>query len=134
MNITIRSVKANELYKGYNKKVIEYMQCVIDSISEQYGKVPDYFNVTLGLLADQLESYIDADKAMKEVAKGFSTDKALFSIQHKLFNIRETSFEKAQKVMSNFSLSPLLKSKIAKLSSKTDDTLSSSEVLAGLLD
>ena len=134
MNIEISNIEtAKKMFPKYNTRVIKFIGNVMDSIIEQYGKIPSAFNVTLSLLADQLELYVKSYNALQKLSPDFSDDNGTFRMQRQLFNIQETALEKANKILSNFSIAPLLKTKINKLSKSDISSQSSTELLETLL-
>lgn len=134
MNIEISNIEtAKKMFPKYNTRVIKFIGNVMDSIIEQYGKIPSAFNVTLSLLADQLELYVKSYNALQKLSPDFSDDNGTFRMQRQLFNIQETALEKANKILSNFSIAPLLKTKINKLSKSDTSSQSSTELLETLL-
>lgn len=134
MNIEISNIEtAKKMFPKYNTRVIKFIGNVMDSIIEQYGKIPSAFNVTLSLLADQLELYVKSYNALQKLSPDFSNDNDTFRMQRQLFNIQETALEKANKILSNFSIAPLLKTKINKLSKSDTSSQSSTELLETLL-
>ena len=52
-------------YNNYREDVQEYMKSLEYSLIEFYGKVPEEFSISLQMIADDYEIYLDATEMIK---------------------------------------------------------------------
>lgn len=116
-------INVEQVYSKYPKKVIEYMQNLVDCLLQDYGKIPTSWRISLDLIADNYDIYMKAKEAIdSEGLLRKDTHGRTFKNQN--INIMNTAQEKIIKLMSSFALTPMSRSKMKNLdNTSTKDEL-----------
>lgn len=108
-----------EIYKNYPVEVQEYMQNVIDCLTQDYKTIPSSWRVSLDLIADNYDIYL---KAKEDVNKNglLRVDKQGRTFKNQCYAIMTTAQACLTKLLSNFALTPMSKSKIKNFDAEED--------------
>ena len=112
-------MNTKEIYKNYPVEVQEYMQNVIDCLVQDYKKIPSSWRVSLDLIADNYNIYL---KAKEDVNKNglLRIDNQGRAFKNQCYAIMTTSQQCLTKLLSNFALTPMSKSKIKNFEAEED--------------
>ena len=104
-------MNAKTLYKDYDKKVQEYMQNVIDCLKQDYKEIPTSWRISLDLIADNYAIYIKAKEAV--LTEGLiRKDAHGRTFKNQSFPLMMNAEQILIKLLSNFGLSPMSRSKL----------------------
>lgn len=104
-------MKAKEIYKTYDKRVQEYMQNVIDCLTQDYKKIPSSWRLSLDLIAMNADLIF---KAQDDIHKnGLIREDGLGrTFKSQSFQVFMNAQNAIVKLLSSFGLSPMSKSKL----------------------
>lgn len=107
-------------YSDYeDKQVKKYMQSVEQSIKRDYGEVPDEFELSLMMLADNYNIYLQARTAINTDGVIITVNDTL--IKHPMLKVLQDTQISMNKIINSFGLTPLSKSKLKAPQPETDD-------------
>lgn len=111
---------AKTIYKDYPKKVQVYMQNVIDCLKQDYKDIPSSWRVSLDLIADNVDIYL---KAKEDIDNNglLRKDTHGRTFKNQCFPLMVTTESLVIKLLSNFGLSPMSRSKLRKYDSDDID-------------
>lgn len=112
-------MEAKKIYKDYPVKVQEYMQNVIDCLKQDYKEIPSSWRVSLDLIADNYDIYL---KAKEDIDKNglLRKDTHGRTFKNQCFPLMTASQTFLIKLLSNFALTPMSRSKIKNFDSDED--------------
>lgn len=117
MNLNI-----NEIYKDYDERVIRYMEFVIKQIEQDYSIVPSSWRVSLDLIADNLMIYFKALDDIKQ--NGVITyNRNGVATKNPSCNTQNVASQNVIKLLNNFALTPMSKSKMKNLDADEYDNV-----------
>ena len=105
-----------------DRRVTKYINAVKRRITDDYGSVPDEWSAQLQQLEDVYTIYLRASDAMKEASLIDLTNGGRTQQKSMYFSIMTECVSSMKKLISDFGLSPLAKSKIRKpVATDSDD-------------
>lgn len=109
-------MKANEIYKDYDKRVQDYMQNVIDCLIQDYKVLPTSWRISLDLIAMNCDLIF---KAKDDINKNglLRTDDLKRTFKNQNFQILMNAQTAIVKLLSTFGLTPVSKSKLKNFNS-----------------
>ena len=113
--LALSSENIDELYKEYDKRVIDFMRYIILDLEDEYKLIPISFRANFNLLANLLAVYYDAVDVLH-------TPTEYPAIHNKASSTIMNCTNQIVKICSSFGCDPLGKSKIKKLNSSDDET------------
>ena len=115
-------MKVREVYQDHDKRTIDYMEFVVEQIKKDYSVVPSSWRISLDLIADTLDIYF---KAIDDINKYgiFKIDDKQRMSKNGAVAIQNVCLQNISKLLSNFGLTPMSKSKMKNLDGLEDDTL-----------
>lgn len=117
----IKEYVDDETLDRLNKETQEYISAVKESIINQYGKILPEFLCQLQQLQDFYFEYRKASEEQKRQKVIVSFDNGVMAVNQNLSAMLKISGI-IDKLVKNFGLSPLAKSKIKKSKDDTEDT------------
>lgn len=130
--IMITKEDVRQRYRKEDKRIIEFLEFVIESMIDDIKNVPEYFYLTLDLLKDQLFLYYSAYDALKDDEKVTTKDYHGRIFKSPAVQVMTMAWSKIVSLCSQFALTPFSKKKLARLD-HADDT-NTQEVLDNLLN
>jgi phage terminase small subunit len=111
-----------KIYGDRGKRVVEYMELVVEQIERDYNAVPPSWRVSLDMIADNLMLYFDALDDIKKYGQVIHTNgKTEINPACRLLkDANQTIF----KLVTNFALTPMSKSKMKKVDVDSQNILS----------
>lgn len=104
------------IYKDYDQRVINYMECVVMQIETDYTIVPSSWRVSLDLIADNLMIYFKAIDDIK-LNGVIHYDKNGIAHKNPSCALQNVANQNVIKLLNNFALTPMSKSKMKNLDS-----------------
>ena len=105
-----------------DRRVTKYINAVKRRITDDYGSVPDEWSAQLQQLEDVYTIYLRASDTQKEAALTDVTNGGRTLQKSLYFSIMTECCNTMKKIIADFGLSPLAKSKIKKpVTTDTDD-------------
>lgn len=110
-----------QIYENYPKEVQEYMKNVIDCLTQDYGKIPAAWRISLDLIADNYDLYL---KTKKQIDKEglVRKDPAHGTFKHPLLPVLNMAQTHLKDLLRSFALTPLSKTKMKSFDSTNVDT------------
>ena len=115
-NLTTDSI--NDLFKDYDHRVQDMLQCVVEDLCQQYKVIPNFFRITLELLSTQLDIYFKAKDAYK---KGTSKDEGTPKKNAEYRHI-QGAHDKIMAIMRELGMTSMSKKKLEKLANISSDS------------
>lgn len=113
-NITVKDVK--KMYPNSDTRTIEFMELVVSELESEYKTVPLGWNISLSLLADQLDLYYKCLDAIN--SEGLQPlDSGRRTAKHNLIPVMQTCESKIFQLLQQFALQPFSRAKMRKLES-----------------
>ena len=102
---------AKIIYNNYPVRVQEYMENVIQCLYDDYGNIPDAWRISLDLIADHYNIYLQCLDDIKKrgiVMKGRTGE----YVKNCSFTILDRSAATMRELMKSFCLTPMSKAKM----------------------
>lgn len=115
-------MNVKKVYKNYNPEVQEYMSNLIKCLEQDYKDIPDSWRISLDLIADNYNLYLKAKKDIDENGL-FRVDKLNRTFKNQAISVMNNAQQMLTKLLSNFALTPMSKSKMKQLDIETDDDI-----------
>lgn len=122
------TIDVKTVYKKYPKKVQEYMQNLIDCLTQDYKVIPTSWRISLDLIADNYDIYLKAKESIDKEGL-IREDNQHRTFKNQNYNIMNSAQDKIIRLMSSFALTPMSKSKMKNL-----DTTALKDELEDLLE
>jgi len=109
-------MNVKEIYKNHKPKTQEYMQNVVDCLIQDYRTIPSAWRISLDLIADNYDLYLDAKKDLEEngLVRHDPYDR-IYKNQN--FQVMTTCQNTIINLLKQFSLTPMSKSKMKNFNS-----------------
>lgn len=104
-------MEAKKIYKDYDIKVQEYMQNVIDCLKQDYKEIPASWRISLDLIADNYAIYLQAKNNVLNEGL-IRKDNHGRTFKNQSFPLMLNTQAYIIKLLSNFGLTPMSKSKM----------------------
>ena len=122
--------KLKKQYENQPAEVKEYMCDLIDQLVNDYGEINPSWALSLDMICDWYNVYVQARADIKEKGVSFKSSRGDYR-PHPSFSALNTASSQIQKLLSSFAASPYQKSKMKSLDK---DIRSDDDYIAGILE
>ena len=106
-------MNAKQRYKDYSKETQNYMQKIIDGLGDQNNEIPESWEVSIDMMADNYEVYYRAKTAV--LTEGLiRKDNQNRTFKNQSYPLMINSQQNLVKLLMQFGLTPVSKTKIKK--------------------
>lgn len=119
----IVNTQAKKLYKEYSIEVQNYMWAVHSYLNKKFGNINDEWIMTLMMLADNLEMFIQCRKQIKETGL-LITNRFGVLEKNSLIKVQNDAQIQIVKLLNEFALTPKSAEKIKEVEEDDDSPLS----------
>ena len=120
-------------YDSEPEEVKEYMHDLIDQLVRDYGVIDPSWTVSLDMICDLYNVYVQARNDIKETGVSFLSSRGDYR-PHQSFSAMNTASSQIQKLLSTFAASPYQKSKMKSLDRQGAKIFDESEYVQGILE
>ena len=120
-------------YDSEPEEVKEYMHDLIDQLVRDYGVIDPSWTVSLDMICDWYNVYVQARNDIKETGVSFLSSRGDYR-PHPSFSAMNTVSSQIQKLLSTFAASPYQKSKMKSLDRQGAKIYDESEYINGILE
>lgn len=117
----IINTQAKKLYKDYSTEVQNYMWAVHSYLQKKFGSINDEWVMSLMMLADNLEMFIQCRKQIKETGL-LITNRFGVLEKNSLIKVQNDAQIQIVKLLNEFALTPKSAEKITKEVEEDDDS------------
>lgn len=118
----IINTQAKKLYKDYSTEVQNYMWAVHSYLQKKFGSINDEWVMSLMMLADNLEMFIQCRKQIKETGL-LITNRFGVLEKNSLIKVQNDAQIQIVKLLNEFALTPKSSEKITKEVEEEDNSL-----------
>lgn len=118
----IINTQAKKLYKDYSTEVQNYMWAVHSYLQKKFGTINDEWIMTLMMLADNLEMFIQCRKQIKETGL-LITNRFGVLEKNSLIKVQNDAQIQIVKLLNEFALTPKSAEKIKEVEEDDDSPL-----------
>lgn len=119
-------------YDDQPEVVKEYMHDLIDQLVRDYGVIDPSWTVSLDMICDWYNVYVQAREDIKKTGVSFLSSRGDYR-PHPSFSAMNTASSQIQKLLSTFAASPYQKSKMKSLDRQGSGVFNESEYVNSIL-
>ena len=101
-----------KIYEKYGTQVYEYMKNLIDCLEQDYDVIPNSWRISLDLIADNYNMYIECSKQIKEDGLMRYDEHHGLYYKHPLIGVMNAAQTQLKDLLKSFALTPMSKTKI----------------------
>ena len=120
-------------YDSEPEEVKEYMYDLIDQLVRDYGVIDPSWTVSLDMICDWYNVYVQARNDIKDTGVSFLSSRGDYR-PHPSVSAMNTASSQIQKLLSTFAASPYQKSKMKSLDRQGAKIYDESEYINGILE
>lgn len=124
--------KLKKQYDREPQEVREYMSDLIDKLVDDYGVIDPSWTVSLDMICDWYNVYVQAREDIKSTGVSFLSSRGDYR-PHPSFSAMNTASSQIQKLLSSFAASPYQKSKMKSLEKHGSDIYDEAEYVKNIL-
>lgn len=125
--------KIKKQYDNEPDAVKEYMYDLVDQLVSDYGTIDPSWTVSLDMICDWYNVYVQARDDIKKVGVSFLSSRGDYR-PHPSFSAMNTASSQIQKLLSTFAASPYQKSKMKSLESRGSSINDESEYVKAIME